>query len=92
MHAPAQALFFDTLETGLTTLLNRFGVTQVNEIPAWVGGIFRILGIVGLAVIALRFGRAREEDEEATKGTVGRVIQLIMALLAGDVLIELFTA
>lgn len=91
MHAPAYALFFDTLETGLTSLFSRFGVTGVEEIPGWIGGVFRILGIVFLGILAIRFGRAREDDDEGTKAVVGKVVQIIAGLLVFDSLIELFT-
>lgn len=91
MHAPAYALFFDTLETGLTTLFARFGVAGVEAIPGWIGGVFRILGIVFLAILAIRFGRSREDDDEGTKAIVGKVVQIIAGLLVFDALIELFT-
>lgn len=91
MHAPAYALFFDTLETGLTSLIGRFGVTGVESIPGWIGGVFRILGIVAVGVLAIRFGRAREDDDESAKAVVGKVVQIIAGLLIFDVLIELFT-
>lgn len=91
MHSPAYALFFDTLETGLTTLFTRFGVTGVELIPLWIGGVFRLLGIVFLAILAIRFGRSREDDDEGTKAIVGKVVQIIAGLLIFDALIELFT-
>lgn len=90
MHLPAHALFFDTLEDGLTTLFNRFGVTGVDQIPSWIGGVFRILGIVFVAILALRFGRSREEDDEGTRAVIGKVVQLVACLLIGDALLELF--
>lgn len=91
MHSPAYALFFDTLETGLTSLFTRFGVTGVESIPLWIGGVFRLLGIVFLAILAIRFGRSREDDDEGTKAIVGKVVQIIAGLLIFDSLIELFT-
>lgn len=91
IHSPAYALFFDTLETGLTTLFARFNVTEVESIPLWIGGVFRLLGIVFLGILAIRFGRSREDDDEGTKAIVGKVVQIICGLLVFDVLIELFT-
>lgn len=92
MHSPAYALFFDTLENGLTTLFGRFGVSGVENIPQWIGGVFRILGIVFLSILALRFGRSREDDDEGTRAVVGKVVQLLAGLLVADALIELFLA
>lgn len=91
LHTPAYALFFDTLETGLTTLFNRFGVTGVASIPSWIGGVFRLLGIIFLAILAVRFGRSREEDDEGIRASAGKVVQLLAGLLIFDALIELFT-
>ena len=91
IHSPAYALFFDTLETGLTSLFARFNVTEVENIPLWIGGVFRLLGIVFLGILAIRFGRSREDDDEGTKAVVGKVVQIICGLLVFDVLIELFT-
>lgn len=91
MHSPAYALFFDTLENGLSSLFTRFGVTGVESIPLWIGGVFRLLGIVFLAILAIRFGRSREDDDEGTKAIVGKVVQIIAGLLIFDSLIELFT-
>lgn len=90
-HSPAHALFFDTLESGLTSLFGRFGVAGVQNIPRWIGGVFRIIGIVFLAILGLRFGRAREDDDEGTRAIVGKVVQVIAGLLVFDALIELFT-
>lgn len=91
IHSPAYALFFDTLENGLTSLFGRFGVTGVESIPGWIGGVFRLLGIVFLAILAVRFGRSREDDDEGARQTVGKVVQIIAGLLIFDSLIELFT-
>lgn len=91
MHSAAYALFFDTLETGLTSLFARYNVTEVESIPLWIGGVFRLLGIVFLGILAIRFGRSREDDDEGTKAVVGKVVQIICGLLVFDVLIELFT-
>lgn len=91
IHLPAHALFFDTLEEGLTTLLGRFGVTGVEEIPNWIGGIFRILGIVFLGVLAIRFGRSRDDDDEGSRQITSKVVQVIAGLVVFDALIELFT-
>lgn len=91
MHSPAYALFFDTLETRLTSLFARYNVTEVESIPLWIGGVFRLLGIVFLGILAIRFGRSREDDDEGTKAVVGKVVQIICGLLVFDVLIELFT-
>lgn len=91
IHSPAYALFFDTLENGLTSLFLRFGVTGVEAIPGWIGGVFRLLGIVFLAILAVRFGRSREDDDEGARQTVGKVVQIIAGLLIFDSLIELFT-
>ncbi|MBW4637626.1 MAG: sigma-70 family RNA polymerase sigma factor [Gloeocapsa sp. UFS-A4-WI-NPMV-4B04] len=91
IHSPAYALFFDTLENGLTSLFGRFGVTGVEAIPGWIGGVFRLLGIVFLAILAVRFGRSREDDDEGARQTVGKVVQIIAGLLIFDSLIELFT-
>lgn len=91
MHSPAYALFFDTLEKGLTTLFSRFGVTGIQKIPLWIGGVFRILGIVFLAILALRFGRSREDDDEAARPIISKLIQVVAGLLVFDSLIELFT-
>lgn len=89
-HLPAYALFFDTLEKGLTTLFGRFGVTGVSKIPSWIGAVFRIVGIVFLAILALRFGRSREEDDEGTRASVGKISQIVAGLMIFDALIELF--
>lgn len=91
-HSPAYALFFDTLEKGLSTLFGRFGVTGVSKIPSWIGAVFRIIGIVFLAILALRFGRSREEDDEGTRAIVGKIAQIIAGLMIFDALIELFTS
>lgn len=90
MHSPAYALFFDTLENGLTSLIARFGVTEVENIPLWIGGVFRLLGIVFLGILAIRFGRSREDDDEGTKAIVGKVVQIICGLLIFDGLIDMF--
>lgn len=90
-HLPAYALFFDTLEKGLTTLFARYNVTGIQNIPGWIGGVFRIIGIVFLAILAIRFGRSREDDDEAARAVVGKVVQIIAGLLIFDALIELFT-
>lgn len=90
MHSPAYALFFDTLEEGLVSLIGRFGVTEVENIPLWIGGVFRLLGIVFLGILAIRFGRSREDDDEGTKAIVGKVIQIICGLLIFDGLIDIF--
>lgn len=92
VHSPAYALFFDTLEKGLSILFGRFGVTGVSKIPSWIGAVFRIIGIVFLAILALRFGRAREEDDEGTRAIVGKIAQIIAGLMIFDALIELFTS
>jgi len=91
LHTPAYALFFDTLETGLTTMLNRFGVTQVANIPNWLGAVFRISGLFFFGFLALRFARAREDEDESTRANLGKVVQAICGLLIADVLIELVT-
>lgn len=91
MHSPAYALFFDTLETGLTTMLARFNVSGVENIPSWIGGVFRITGIVFLGIGALRFGRSRDDEEEGNRAIVGKIAQILAGLLIFDVLIELFT-
>lgn len=91
LHAPAQALFFDTLENGLKTLFGRFGVAGVDQIPGWVGAVFRIIAVVFLAVLALRFGRAQEEDSEGVRQIVGKIVQILAGMLILDALIGLFT-
>lgn len=91
MHSPAYALFFDTLEKGLTTLFSRFGVTGIQKIPLWIGGVFRITGIVFLGIGALRFGRSRDDEEEGNRAIVGKIAQILAGLLIFDVFIELFT-
>jgi len=91
IHSPAYALFFDTLETGLTTLFARFGVADTTSFPLWIGALFRILGIVFVGIIALRFGRSRDEDDEGTRQITGKVVQMIAALVIFDAMLELFT-
>ena len=92
MHLPAHALFFDTLEAGLGELMARFNVAGLEDFPEWIGGIFRILGIVFIGILALRFGRSRDEDDEGTKQITGKVVQVIAALVIFDAMLELFTA
>lgn len=92
MHLPAHALFFDTLEEGLTQMFARFGVANTTDFPLWVGALFRILGIVFIGILALRFGRSRDEDDEGTKQITGKVVQVIAALVIFDAMLELFTA
>lgn len=91
IHLPAHALFFDTLETGLTTLFARFGVADTTSFPLWIGAMFRILGIVFIGILALRFGRSRDEDDEGTRQVTGKVVQVIGALIIFDAMLELFT-
>lgn len=88
MHSPAYALFFDTLENGLTTMFNRFG-GKAGNIPQWVGGLFRIIGIVFIGIIAVRFGRARDEDDEGTRQITSKVAQVLCGLLVFDGIITL---
>ena len=90
LHSPAYALFFDTLETGLTTLFARFGVADTTSFPLWIGALFRILGIVFIGILALRFGRSRDEDDEGTRQVTGKVVQVIAALVIFDAMLELF--
>jgi RNA polymerase sigma-70 factor (ECF subfamily) len=92
MHSPAYALFFDTLERGLTTMFARFGVDGVSNIPSWIGGLFRILGIVFIGIIAIRFGRSRDEDDEGTRQITGKVVQVVCGLVVFDALLELVIA
>jgi hypothetical protein len=92
MHSPAYALFFDTLEQGLTTMFARFGVDGVSNIPSWIGGLFRILGIVFIGIIAIRFGRSRDEDDEGTRQITGKVVQVVCGLVVFDALLELVIA
>lgn len=89
MHSPAYALFFDTLEKGLTTMFGRFGVAGVNNIPQWVGALFRIMGIVFVGIIAIRFGRSRDEDDEGTRQITGKVVQVICGLIIFDAILTL---
>ena len=91
IHLPAYALFFDTLEEGLTTLFARFGVADTTSFPLWIGALFRILGIVFIGILALRFGRSRDEDDEGTRQVTGKVVQVIAALVIFDAMLELFT-
>jgi hypothetical protein len=92
MHSPAYALFFDTLEDGLTELFDRFGVTGVSDIPQWIGGLFRILGIVFVGIIAIRFGRSRDDDDEGTRQITSKVVQVVCGLVVFDALLELLLA
>lgn len=89
MHSPAYALFFDTLENGLTSLLARFGVTGLENIPSWIGGVFRIMALVFLAILGIRFGRSHGDDDEGTRQVVGKLVQVLCGLLAFDVMMEL---
>ncbi|WP_028954496.1 sigma-70 family RNA polymerase sigma factor [Synechocystis sp. PCC 7509] len=91
LHTPAYALFFDTLETGLTQMFARFGVADTTSFPLWIGALFRILGIVFIGILALRFGRSRDEDDEGTRQITGKVVQVIGALVIFDAMLELFT-
>ncbi len=91
LHSPAYALFFDTLETGLTTLFARFGVADTTSFPLWIGALFRIVGMVFIAIIALRFGRSRDEDDEGTRQITGKVVHVIAGLVIFDAMLELFT-
>lgn len=92
MHSPAYALFFDTLEKGLTTMFARFGVANTTNFPLWIGALFRILGIVFVGIIAIRFGRSRDEDDEGTRQITGKVVQVICGLIIFDAIIGLITA
>jgi hypothetical protein len=89
LHAPADALFFNTIETALTTIFKTFNVTGADNIPKWIGGVFRIIAIVFLGIIGLRFGRQRDEDEEGIKHLVARIVPWIAGLLILDALVEL---
>lgn len=92
MHLPAHALFFDTLESGLITMFGRFGVTGVENVPQWIGALFRILGIIFIGIIAVRFGRSRDEDDEGTRQITGKVAQVIAGLIVFDAILELVIA
>lgn len=89
-HMPAHALFFDTLENGLKTLFNRFGVADLDKIPDWIGGIFRIFGILTVVFLAIRFGRSQNDDEEGGRMVINKAVVIIAALLVGDALLNIF--
>jgi RNA polymerase sigma factor (sigma-70 family) len=91
IHLPAYALFFDTLEKGLTTMFARFGVANTTKFPQWIGALFRILGLVFVGIIAIRFGRSRDEDDEGTRQITGKVVQVICGLIIFDAIIGLIT-
>jgi hypothetical protein len=70
-------------------LFKTFNVTGVDNIPKWIGGVFRIIAVVLLAIIGLRFGRQRDDEDEAIKHLLGRLVPWIAGLLILDALIEL---
>ena len=63
-----------------------------SNIPSWIGGLFRILGIVFIGIIAIRFGRSRDEDDEGTRQITGKVVQVVCGLVVFDALLELVIA
>ncbi|MBW4550226.1 MAG: hypothetical protein KME35_03815 [Aphanocapsa sp. GSE-SYN-MK-11-07L] len=71
-------------------MFNRFGVADLDQIPDWIGGIFRIFGLLSVVFLAIRFGRHQNDDDEGGRVVINKAVVIVAGVLVGDALLNIF--